>query len=167
MDAGKACFCMSTAMQPCTHSHCVAAQLCSGPAVRSSLESFVAAEVPRLAASCMVPACMNKLPVAGQNAHKAAGPDPQETPTPLHTLQNKRTPLQVYETNKPFFGSAPVGGLDILCSESLSCKPSTFHDSIHDDDNEDSNNANRHAGSEIGKTVATTGDDSTLCDDTD
>lgn len=93
----------------------------------------------------MVPASMNKLPVAGQNAHKAAGPDPQDTPTPLRTPQNKRTPLQVYETSKPFFGSAPVGGLDILCSESPSCKPMICQyfgfDSIDDDDLEAKTNA--------------------------
>ena len=94
----------------------------------------------------MVPASMNKLPVAGQNAHKAAGPDPQDTPTPLRTPQNKRTPLQVYETSKPFFGSAPVGGLDILCSESPSCKPMICQyfgfDSIDDDDDDAKNDFN-------------------------
>ena len=92
----------------------------------------------------MVPASMNKLPVVGQNAHKAAGPDPRDTPTPLRTPQNKRTPLQVYETSKPFFGSAPVGGLDILCSESPSCKPMICQyfgfDGIDDDDDDDAKN---------------------------
>lgn len=69
----------------------------------------------------MVPASLNKLPVAGQNARRAAGPDPQKTPTPLDAPRGKGTPLQVYETHRPFFGSAPVGGLDILCCESPTC----------------------------------------------
>lgn len=72
----------------------------------------------------MVPASLNKLPVAGQNARRAAGPDPQKTPTPLDAPGGKGTPLQVYKTHRPFFGSAPVGGLDILCYESPSCNQS-------------------------------------------
>ncbi|KAL0041949.1 hypothetical protein WJX79_010123 [Trebouxia sp. C0005] len=72
-------------------------------------------EVPRLATSSMVPPNLNKLPVVGQTPYKADGPDPQQTPTPLQS-SDKQTPLQIYETDRPFFGSAPVGGLDILCS---------------------------------------------------
>lgn len=64
----------------------------------------------------MVPPNMNKLPVVGQTPYKAEGSDPQDTPTPLHS-DAKQTPLQIYETERAFFGSAPVGGLDILCSE--------------------------------------------------
>lgn len=64
----------------------------------------------------MVPPSLNKLPVVGQTPYKADGPDPQQTPTPLHS-KDKQTPLQIYETDRPFFGSAPVGGLDILCSK--------------------------------------------------
>lgn len=74
------------------------------------------AEVPRLATSSMVPPNLNKLPVVGQTPYKADGPDPQQTPTPLQS-SDKQTPLQIYETDRPFFGSAPVGGLDILCSK--------------------------------------------------
>ncbi|DBA72008.1 TPA: hypothetical protein ACH3X2_010748 [Trebouxia sp. C0005] len=73
-------------------------------------------EVPRLATSSMVPPNLNKLPVVGQTPYKADGPDPQQTPTPLQS-SDKQTPLQIYETDRPFFGSAPVGGLDILCSK--------------------------------------------------
>ena len=64
----------------------------------------------------MVPPNMNKLPVVGQTPYKAEGADPQDTPTPLRS-DAKQTPLQIYETERAFFGSAPVGGLDILCSE--------------------------------------------------
>ena len=78
---------------------------------------MLGAEVSRLTTSSMVPARYNKLPVAGQTPHKAAGPEPQQTPTPL-TSQTEHAPLQVYEMNRPFFGSAPVGGLGILCSKS-------------------------------------------------
>ena len=77
------------------------------------------AGVARLSTTSMVPARFNKLPVAGQTPYKAAGPEPQQTPTPL-TSQERQTPLQVYETERPFFGSAPVGGLAILCSKSSS-----------------------------------------------
>ena len=123
-----------------------------------------AAEVPKLS-SRVVPASTNKLPVAGQHAHKAAGPAPQETPTPLHTSQNKRTPLQVYETDKPFFGSAPVGGLDILCSESPACKPVILRDSISDDnDNANHNNADNDVGL---ANTCNSGNDNTICDDTE
>ena len=89
----------------------------------------------------MVPAQMNKLPVAGQNAYKAAGPDPQETPTPLHS-RDKHTPLQVYETSRPFFGSAPVGGLDILCSESMPLRTVTNNNSIISMSDSSSNSSN-------------------------
>ncbi len=77
------------------------------------------ADVPKLATSSMVPPNLNKLPVVGQTPYKAAGPDPQHTPTPLHS-NDRQTPLQIYETDRPFFGSAPVGGLDILCSKQAS-----------------------------------------------
>ena len=69
----------------------------------------------------MVPPTLNKLPVVGQTPYKADGPDPQQTPTPLHS-KDKQTPLQIYESDRPFFGSAPVGGLDILCSKPA-CPP--------------------------------------------
>ena len=74
------------------------------------------ADVPKLATSSMVPPNLNKLPVVGQTPYNANGPDPQQTPSPLQS-KDKQTPLQIYETDRPFFGSAPVGGLDILCSE--------------------------------------------------
>ena len=74
------------------------------------------ADVPKVATSSMVPPNLNKLPVVGQTPYMADGPDPQQTPTPLQT-KDKQTPLQIYETDRPFFGSAPVGGLDILCSK--------------------------------------------------
>ncbi len=77
------------------------------------------ADVAKLATTSMVPPNLNKLPVVGQTPYKADGPDPQQTPTPLHS-KDKQTPLQIYETDRPFFGSAPVGGLDILCSEQAS-----------------------------------------------
>ena len=70
----------------------------------------------------MVPPNLNKLPVVGQTPHRAAGSEPQQTPTPLHT-QDKQVPLQIYETDRPFFGSAPVGGLDILTSKSSGFPP--------------------------------------------
>ena len=70
----------------------------------------------------MVPPNLNKLPVVGQTPHKAAGSEPQQTPTPLDSL-DKQVPLQIYETDLPFFGSAPVGGLDILTSEPLVSPP--------------------------------------------
>ena len=70
----------------------------------------------------MVPPNLNKLPVVGQTPHKAAGSEPQHTPTPLHS-QDKQVPLQIYETDRPFFGSAPVGGLDILTSEPSALRP--------------------------------------------
>ena len=76
----------------------------------------VAAGVPRLATPSMVPPSMNKLPVVGQTPHKTKGADPQDTPTPLQS-KDKPTPLQIYETDRPFFGSAPVGALEILCSK--------------------------------------------------
>ncbi len=88
----------------------------SSAITRLLLIQFGDAEVPRLATSSMVPPNLNKLPVVGQTPYKADGPDPQQTPSPLHST-DKQTPLQIYETNRPFFGSAPVGGLDILCSE--------------------------------------------------
>ena len=76
----------------------------------------------------MVPPNLNKLPVVGQTPYKADGPDPQQTPTPLHS-KDKQTPLQIYETDRPVFGSAPVGGLDILCSEQA--PPSLLVNSRH------------------------------------
>ncbi|KAL0038253.1 hypothetical protein WJX79_010194 [Trebouxia sp. C0005] len=71
--------------------------------------------VPRLSTSCAVPPNMNKLAVVGQTPFGAPGTDPQQTPTPLEG-QAKPGPLQVYETDRPFFGSTPVGGLDIMTS---------------------------------------------------
>lgn len=71
--------------------------------------------VPRLSTSCAVPPNMNKLAVVGQTPFGAPGADPQQTPTPLEG-QAKPGPLQVYETDRPFFGSTPVGGLDIMTS---------------------------------------------------
>ncbi|DBB01412.1 TPA: hypothetical protein ACH3X1_000077 [Trebouxia sp. C0004] len=71
--------------------------------------------VPRLLTSCAVPPNMNKLAVVGQTPFGGSGADPQQTPTPLEG-QAKPGPLQVYETNRPFFGSTPVGGLDIMTS---------------------------------------------------
>ena len=59
---------------------------------------------------------MNKLAVVGQTPFGGPGTDPQQTPTPLEG-QAKPGPLQVYETDRPFFGSTPVGGLDIMTSE--------------------------------------------------
>ncbi|DBA83679.1 TPA: hypothetical protein ACH3X1_006228 [Trebouxia sp. C0004] len=73
-------------------------------------------DVPKMGTLSMVPPNMNRLPVVGQTPYNADGPDPQQTPSPLHS-KDKQTPLQIYETDRPFFGSAPVGGLDILCSE--------------------------------------------------
>ncbi|DBB05340.1 TPA: hypothetical protein ACH3X3_010560 [Trebouxia sp. C0006] len=71
--------------------------------------------VPRLSTSCAVPPNMNKLAVVGQTPFGGPGADPQQTPTPLEG-QAKPGPLQVYETDRPFFGSTPVGGLDIMTS---------------------------------------------------
>lgn len=61
---------------------------------------------------------MNKLPVVGQTPFGAPGTDPQQTPSPLDGVA-KPGPLQVYETHRPFFGSTPAGGLDIVTSKSL------------------------------------------------
>ena len=72
--------------------------------------------VPRLSTSCAVPPNMNKLAVVGQTPFGGPGADPQQTPTPLEG-QAKPGPLQVYETDRPFFGSTPVGGLDIMTSK--------------------------------------------------
>lgn len=68
----------------------------------------------------MVPS-LNKLPVVGQTPFDSKGAPPQETPTPLAPLDDKKPPmpLQVYESNRPFFGSAPVGGLELLRSKIL------------------------------------------------
>jgi len=74
--------------------------------------------VPRLTTSCTVPPNMNKLAVVGQTPFGCPGADPQQTPTPLEG-QAKPGPLQVYETDRPFFGSTPVGGLDIMTSKQL------------------------------------------------
>ena len=63
----------------------------------------------------MIPASTNKLPVVGQTPFGSAGADPQDTPTPLRG--RKTEPLQIYATDRPSFGSAPVGGLDILTSK--------------------------------------------------
>ena len=63
---------------------------------------------------------MNKLPVVGQTPFGAPGADPAQTPTPLQGLA-KPGPLQVYETHRPFFGSTPAGGLDIMTSETACC----------------------------------------------
>ena len=76
------------------------------------------AAVPRLTTSCTVPPNMNKLPVVGQTPFGAPGADPHETPTPLQG-KVQPGPLQVYETDRPFFGSTPVGGLEIMTSESV------------------------------------------------
>ena len=73
------------------------------------------AAVPRLSTSCTVAPNMNKLPVVGQTPFGGPGPDPQQTPTPLQGLA-KPGPLQIYETDRPFFGSTPVGGLNIMTS---------------------------------------------------
>lgn len=62
---------------------------------------------------------MNKLTVVGQTPFGGTGPDPQQTPTPLDGVA-KPGPLQVYETHRPFFGSTPAGGLDIVTSKSSS-----------------------------------------------
>ena len=78
------------------------------------------AEVPRLGnTTSAVPPNMNKLPVVGQTPFDAKGSAPQDTPTPLAPLDDKRPPipLQVYQTDRAFFGSAPVGGLEILTSK--------------------------------------------------
>lgn len=61
---------------------------------------------------------MNKLPVVGQTPFGAPGAEPQQTPSPLDGVA-KPGPLQVYETHRPFFGSTPAGGLDIVTSKSL------------------------------------------------
>ena len=61
---------------------------------------------------------MNKLAVVGQTPFGSPGTDPQQTPTPLEG-QAKPGPLQVYETDRPFFGSTPVGGLDIMTSKKI------------------------------------------------
>lgn len=76
----------------------------------------LSAAVPRLSVTCAVAPNMNKLPVVGQTPFGAPGTDPAQTPTPLQGLA-KPGPLQVYETHRPFFGSTPAGGLDIMTSE--------------------------------------------------
>lgn len=80
-------------------------------------------EVPRLGnATSAVPPNMNKLPVVGQTPFDAKGSAPMDTPTPLTPLNEKEPPipLQVYKTERAFFGSAPVGGLEILFSAGVS-----------------------------------------------
>lgn len=63
-----------------------------------------AAEVPRLGnATSAVPPNMNKLPVVGQTPCDAKGSAPQDTPTPLCPLDDKKPPipLQVYHQTGP------------------------------------------------------------------
>jgi len=88
------------------------------PAQCRHLIAVLRTAVPRLSTSCAVPPNMNKLAVVGQTPFGNPGTDPQQTPTPLEG-QAKPGPLQVYETDRPFFGSTPVGGLDIMTSKQL------------------------------------------------
>lgn len=78
------------------------------------------AAVPRLGnlTTCVAPK-QNRLPVVGQTPFGAPGSAPQDTPTPLAPLDDKRPPipLQVYKSKRAFFGSAPVGALDLLFSK--------------------------------------------------
>ena len=70
---------------------------------------------------------MNKLAVVQQTPFGSPGADTQQTPTPL-VGKAIPGPLQIYETHRPFFGSTPVGGLDIVTSKTLTY----IHTYIHD-----------------------------------
>ena len=76
------------------------------------------AAVPRLSTTCGVPPHMNKLAVTGQTFDGSES-EGSQYPIPLEG-EAKPVPLQVYETDRPFFGSTPVGGLELMTSE-LSC----------------------------------------------
>ena len=54
--------------------------------------------------------------VVGQSPFACCGLDPTQTPTPLRGGPQK-PPLQIYAADRSFFGSAPIGGLDILTSK--------------------------------------------------
>ena len=95
---------------------------CHFTCVLPSHVCVVVAEVPRLGnTTSAVPPNMNKLPVVGQTPFDAKGSAPQDTPTPLVPLDDQKPPipLQVYQSDRAFFGSAPVGGLEILTSKFL------------------------------------------------
>ena len=64
----------------------------------------------------MVPAAMNPLLVVGQMPIQGPASD-IKLPTPLSGQQPGSSLLQLYEAHRPFFGSAPVGGLDIVTSK--------------------------------------------------